>query len=124
MFERMPLFLKRPIAENTGTDPDDVVILKRSLERLGYYRRPEWGLKGFVDDQMFEGLRKFQAANGLRVDGIAQPDGETAGAIGPLIADMKSAHGEVHEEAFEKVAGRPKGNAIRSITETRRYAMW
>jgi hypothetical protein len=105
----LPLFLKRPIGENTRTDPDDVIILKRSLERLGHYQRPEWGLHGYTDDQMFKGIREFQKRNGLSVDGVMQPGGETATAMGPLLASVQSegsGREEPQQEALEP-SGRP-----------------
>ena len=44
MLQSLPNFLKKTIAENSPTDPDDVIITKRFLERLGNYEVPDWGL--------------------------------------------------------------------------------
>ena len=75
MFRRLPLFLKRPIDANSHVDPDDVVVVKRSLERLGYYGCPKWGLHGFTDNGLFEGIKEFQRNHHLKVDGIMKPGG-------------------------------------------------
>jgi hypothetical protein len=39
------------------------------LERLGKYEAPEWGLGDFTDDGLFKGIKRFQEANHLEVDG-------------------------------------------------------
>ena len=46
MLRRLPVFLTKPIDANSRVHQDDVVVVKRSLERLGYYQRPEWGFTG------------------------------------------------------------------------------
>lgn len=98
-----PLFLKKTIAANSPADPDDVLIAKRSLERLGYYERPEWGLGDFTDDGLFEGVKRFQKDNDLTVDGVMKPSGETERALVPRLTDLaqsKSTEGEQVEQAL------------------------
>jgi hypothetical protein len=80
-------FLKKTVAENSPANPDDVIITKRFLERLGDYEVPEWGLGDFTDDGLFKGIKRFQAANGLEVDGVMKPGGETEQALISKVAE-------------------------------------
>lgn len=76
------LKLRKEVSETTADiEPDDVLSIKRRLKGLGYYEEPEWGMTKFTDNQMFDGIRKFQTDNKLKVDGIMKPDGETQNAI-------------------------------------------
>ena len=98
-----PLFLKKTLDANSPVDPDDVLITKRSLERLGYYERPEWGLGDFTDHRLFEGVKRFQKDNGLTVDGVMNPGGETERSLVPQLAELapsKSIEGEQVEQAL------------------------
>lgn len=73
-----PLKLKKEISETTADiDPNDILCVKNKLKGLGYYKEPEWGMTKFSDRQMFEGIRKFQSDNKLKVDGVMKPNGET-----------------------------------------------
>ena len=54
---------------------------------MGYYKVPEWGMTKFTDNQMFDGIRKFQKDNGLKIDGIMKPEGETENTINKKITD-------------------------------------
>ena len=83
-----PLFLKKPVAANSPTDPDDALVVKRSLERLGYYERPSWGLGDFTDQSLFKGSERFQQDHALTVDGLMYPNGETAQALGQQLIGL------------------------------------
>ncbi len=56
----------------TDAGPDDVVGVKRALNRMGFYDVPDYGMTPYADRTMFDGIRRFQRANGLRVDGVMQ----------------------------------------------------
>lgn len=61
--------------------------MKGFLKTQGYYEEnPKTGLNGFTDEPMFEGLKSFKKDNGLKVDGIMKPDGETERKINELTA--------------------------------------
>lgn len=72
------LKLKKEVSETTDDiDTEDVLSVKNKLKGFGYYQEPEWGITNFADKQMFDGIRKFQTANKLKIDGIMKPEGET-----------------------------------------------
>jgi hypothetical protein len=98
MLQSLPTFLKKTIAENSPTDPDDVIITKRFLERLGNYEAPEWGLGDFTDDGLFKGIERFQEANGLDVDGVMKPGGETEQTLISKVAELSSSDSSESEE--------------------------
>ncbi len=76
-----PLKLARPLAENTNADHDDVLVAKHYLRDMGFYEAPEWGVTEFPDRALFDAIRAFQSASGLKVDGVMKPEGESEGAI-------------------------------------------
>lgn len=74
------------VSENTDSiDPDDVLSVKNKLKGFGYYQIPEWGITKFTDSLMFDGIRKFQQDNKLKVDGVMKPEGETETAFNKLL---------------------------------------
>lgn len=78
----MDFKLNQPIGTNYRADPDDIMNTKRALAQLGYYDIPAHrGIDDWTDDAMFDGIRNFQKANGLKVDAFMRPDGPTARAI-------------------------------------------
>jgi len=82
-----PLALINRINDQDDLDLADIVVTKRSLQRLGYYKLPRWGLTDVTDDQMFKGIRSFQYGHGLKQDGVLEPDGETATEIGRALSN-------------------------------------
>ena len=84
--------LKRPIAENSTTDPEDILAAKTALLNLGLYELPDWGLSGVPDRALFEAIRSFQKSNGLQVDGVMKPGGESEVALKAMAQTVRS-HG-------------------------------
>lgn len=57
----------------------DITGAQRALAELGYYQpRPGLGFAPVAERRLFEGLKTFQAAQGLAPDGVMGPDGPTA----------------------------------------------
>lgn len=78
----MAFSINQPIGTNYRSDPDDIMNTKRALARLGHYEVPaDRGIDDWADGAMFDGIRNFQKANGLKVDAFMRPDGPTAKAI-------------------------------------------
>lgn len=77
--------LSRAMSADRQVDIDDILQTKQALNRLGYYRS-EHGLDGgWVDGEMFSGIRRLQRDNGLREDGEIKPESETAKIINRLL---------------------------------------
>ncbi len=66
MLRSFPNFLKKTIAENSPTDPDDVIITKRFLERLSNYEVADWGLGDFTDDSLSKASGAFRKRTTLK----------------------------------------------------------
>ncbi len=82
------LKLKKEVSETTvDIDPKDILSVKNKLKDLGYYKEPRWGITEFSDNQMFDGIRKFQTDNRLHVDGVMKPKGETETKINEKITN-------------------------------------
>lgn len=74
--------LKDPIGTSYRVDPNDRMNAKRALNQLGYYNiPPHRGIDDWTDDAMFDGIRRFQRDNGLKVDAFMRPGGPTERAI-------------------------------------------
>ncbi len=71
--------IKFPVGNNLNNDEDDVTTLKKELSNRGYYSPPIEN--GIIDADMDKALRNFQKDNGLKVDGWANPGGETEGTM-------------------------------------------
>lgn len=72
---------RAPIAENSNANPLDVIKIKSALGSLGHYEAPDWGVSQFPDSALFQAIRDFQKAHGLKVDGVMKPEGETLSAL-------------------------------------------
>ena len=80
------LQLSKTIDRNSADmDEDDVLAVKSSLKNLNYYKEPKYGMTKFSDNEMFEGIKKFQTDNKLKVDGIMKPKGETENKVNEKI---------------------------------------
>ena len=85
-------WLKRPLSPDRQVEVDDILQTKRALNQLGYYGS-EHGLGGgWVDSDLFSGIRRLQKENGLKQDGVINPVGETASRINYLLQHANSAN--------------------------------
>ncbi len=76
-----PFFTLRQVVGQTRACPADVLNVKRALNRMGFYDVPDYGMTPHADGTMFDGIRRFQRTNGLRVDGLMQRGRETERAM-------------------------------------------
>ncbi len=67
-----PFFTLRQVVSQTRARPVDVLNVKRALNRMGFYDVPDYGMTPYADRTMFDGIRRFQRAKGLRVDGVME----------------------------------------------------
>ena len=84
-----PFRLKGLFARNVGVEPDDTVLTKRTLKRLGFYKVPDYGLTPWPDGAMFKGIETFQERNRLKVDGVMAPGEETETWLGKALKGEK-----------------------------------
>lgn len=95
----MPTFINihAPLAHNSNSSPLDVIKIKAALSSLGHYEAPNWGVSIFPDSALFDAIRTFQKSQGLKVDGVMKPGGETMwvlnSVIGDVSQDAQSLHG-------------------------------
>ena len=75
------LTLTRPLAENITANPEDVRRAKLFLQDLGFYQAPDWGVTDVPDRALFDAIRQFQQAGGLKPDGVMNPGGPSENAI-------------------------------------------
>ncbi len=78
----MLIALSKPFASNRAADDYDTRQMKKSLNRLGYYKPYEkTGITGIPDAAIFAALKAFQKDHGIAATGIAYPDDETVKAL-------------------------------------------
>ncbi|MCC6598473.1 MAG: peptidoglycan-binding protein [Alphaproteobacteria bacterium] len=85
--------LKGPIASNASTDLEDSAMIKMALTSLRYYDDTETGLSPYGDRQLFQAVKSFQKDNGLKVDGVINPDGPTQKEIKKKLWDTPQVAG-------------------------------
>jgi len=78
--------LKKPIGPNHVVDPGDTVRTKSVLAGMGFFEPPEEGITPWPDIPMVDAVAAFQRENGLKVDGVIRPGGETEQAINDNLA--------------------------------------
>lgn len=82
----MKAFINRSVGNRMDNDPQDVVRVKGALARLGAFS--DDGAEGIITRSLDSAIRNFQRSEGLRIDGIMKPGGETEQAIRRVLRSM------------------------------------
>lgn len=83
----MTIKLNKPLASNGGADEEDVRVLKRALNWLGYYTPYEKvSLTTIPDTGVFKAIKEFQTDQKLAATGAVRPDDETIKAINSSVS--------------------------------------
>ncbi|MBF0094734.1 MAG: peptidoglycan-binding protein, partial [Alphaproteobacteria bacterium] len=70
--------LKRPVGRGQPNEREDVIKVETVLGNAGHFDLEGLdGPTGYLGTLLDEGIRAFQAGNGLKTDGILNPDGPT-----------------------------------------------
>ncbi len=86
--------LKNMFSTSNAVETDDLINVKGILNRLGYYMiPPHRGLDDWTDDATFDGLKRFQRDNGLKVDGLMRPGGPTEATMNRNLMRVSSPGG-------------------------------
>ena len=78
--------LNGPIGAAFDHDLNDVTNTKTALRALGHFKTPDYGLTTYPDQALFDGVKDFQKARNLSVDGVMKPGGETETALAQVAA--------------------------------------
>lgn len=76
------------VSTSSNIKPDDVLKTKTALNAVGSYDVPDFGITDIPDTGMIDGLKNFQANNGLKVDGVMKPGGPTENALGQTLVNQ------------------------------------
>jgi peptidoglycan hydrolase-like protein with peptidoglycan-binding domain len=87
IFSTIEGLLNGPVGNNLASDPRDVRIVKKHLNKLGLF--DDDTENGYITAAMDEGIKRFQRDNGLREDGRLYPGGETERAFVAKIEKRK-----------------------------------
>ena len=91
MNDYSPLGIAKGVSPGSSDNDDDVTVVKRSLDRLGYHESSGSAVTPFADHTLIPAIMGFQRDLGLKVDGKVLPDRETAHAIGRLLSNATPA---------------------------------
>ena len=80
------IHLRGVIDRAARVNENDTQQTKSALGELGYYKTPGYGMTSYPDEPMFDGIKKYQRDNKLRVDGVMKPGGETERTLGVHLA--------------------------------------
>ncbi len=107
--------VKKTIGSSWNVDEDDVVKTKTALKKTGDYKAPDWGVTGYPDQDMFDGLKSFQKREGLQVDGVMKPGGPTEKRLAQKTAmpptHKAGANGTVPGNTAKRPNNQPEGRA-------------
>jgi len=92
-----------------GTKGDSVKVLQQQLKSLGYFSYPE--ITGYYGTVTAEAVKKFQRANGLTVNGIA--DSKTIAKLEAAVKEKKGTSKQQSKSAALKPGS--KGNEVRQL---------
>lgn len=87
------------IGASNNMKADDVLKTKSVLNAVGHYKAPDFGITEIPDTPMIEGLKNFQASNGLKVDGVMKPKGPTENALAQTLANQGVSATDLLEKA-------------------------
>jgi peptidoglycan hydrolase-like protein with peptidoglycan-binding domain len=82
--------LANRVSRNSAARAGDVAELKRILVDLGIYNGAQHGVDAIPNEPLFLAIETFQRANGLKVDGIIDPDGETEEALNNAFGKVRT----------------------------------
>ncbi|MGJ3260417.1 MAG: peptidoglycan-binding domain-containing protein [Rhodospirillales bacterium] len=96
---------------------DDTLQTKAVLKALGHYKTPEYGMTPYPDEPLFDGIKAYQEANNLKVDGVMKPGGETEKSINERVEAAQAAERERHgarARRKERRVRKPEGAPAKS----------
>ncbi len=73
----MPFNLKGAIGANYIAEQEDLIPIKKTLNKVGYYKKPSWDYSDSVDQPLINAITAFQQDNNLEPDGVMKPGGPT-----------------------------------------------
>ena len=106
-----PFQLKSILSPGSSVNEDDMRNIKRAFGTLGYYTGQKQSARNQPDADLFDSIKAFQSDLGLKRDGVITPGGETAQALGQLLAKRR-ARQDKHKDSVQI-----KGKGSRSLLE-------
>lgn len=98
LFNNLAALLRAPVGNNHENRPDDVINMKQNLAKTGHYKRPIEN--GYIDQELDDGIKNFQRAKKLKVDGIAKPGGETEATLASTLMKLPNPKPSKDDEKY------------------------
>lgn len=73
--------IKNTLGIDYNVNTQDVYKIKQALNKIGFYKTPEYGLTPYPDDKMYQAIKSYQKFKGIKSDGILTPEGETLASL-------------------------------------------
>lgn len=94
-----PPAVRKAVGAGRRNDRGDVRAIRSNLSRIGFGQRAvEVRHPGRFDDNLAKGMKRFQAAKGLKVDGTAIPGGPTETALRQQVGRQQAAVKQTYEK--------------------------
>lgn len=84
--------LNKDVSRHNSVSEEDMIPLKTKLSHFGAYTIPKYGMTEYPDDELFEGIKRYQRKNGLTIDGVMKKNGETLSSMNNELAKHKPAY--------------------------------
>jgi len=86
--------IKNTLGQDYNVDPQDVYKIKLALNKIGFYKTPDYGITPYPDEKMYQAIKSYQKSRGVKSDGILKPEGETLAVLNKeLPADLPGVKG-------------------------------
>ena len=125
LFDAISGLITGSVGNNMDNNEEDVLNVKRNLNKVGYFddldQEPE--PHGIITKNMEDGIRSYQKDNGLKVDGILHPRGETERGLFHTIT------GQILEPLFGEADGFDEGTVgfggnVSGTFDTNPFGKW
>ncbi|NKB21466.1 MAG: hypothetical protein GKS01_13305 [Alphaproteobacteria bacterium] len=117
-------FLKGPVGQGAQNNPEDVFVVRHLIRVAGGKEIDETkddpDADGFFDSDLDEEIHDFQEKNGLRVDGVLNPGGETERNIVSHIVDDERPIGSTDDFSLNHSVGEGGENTPEDVSNIRR----
>jgi hypothetical protein len=69
--------IKSTLGQDYNVEAQDFYKVKLALNKVGFYKTPEYGITPYPDIRMYQAIESYQKSKGIKSDGVIKPEGET-----------------------------------------------
>lgn len=77
--------IKGSIGRDSDAKEEDVLVTKKALKKLGYYKTPSYGLTAYPDNELFSAISAFQKDQGIAPNGKMKKGDKTSQLLSTFV---------------------------------------